>query len=144
MYSMVFRKMADLFILASSPATMFFNSMILKANMLLGQQRLLKGKWYDTENCCWKIKFLRPAWRQKENCTWNFFAQLTCDHEDSNQPTLKITGQKPLLVQCSQYKYKAEMIIGTADEKASKMSPIIYGRSIPLLNRIVTRLANTL
>ena len=31
MYSMVFRKIADLFILASSPATMFFNSMILKA-----------------------------------------------------------------------------------------------------------------
>ena len=30
MYSMVFLKMADLFIFASSPATIFFNSMILK------------------------------------------------------------------------------------------------------------------
>ena len=81
---------------------------------------------------------------KKKTARGTFFAQLTCDHEDSNQPTLKITRQKPLLVQCSQYKYKAEIIIGTADETASNMSPIIYGRSIPLLNRIVTRLANTL
>ena len=34
MYSMVFLKIADLFIFASSPATMFFNSMILRKGKL--------------------------------------------------------------------------------------------------------------